>query len=213
MIRLDRLPADPDTPEWALAVSRTRSQAVGLFGRPDGSPKHPVWRLLDRRGQFVANGALIHHAVLQDRGGARLFRADLDGRQVSVAEGVLVQTPAEQLSPAARLDLARMLVALDLSSFPPPDQTQATDIETPPSDEDASDETAPTTGAKFYTVLHCGRSMLLMSDVPRLGPLAAADSEAKMVAAAVQDATKVSSIRSATCNMMSGPRFRPATSL
>jgi S1-C subfamily serine protease len=192
LIRLDRLPADPDTPEWALAVSHTRWQAVGLFGHPEGSARRPAWHPLDRSRQVVANGALVHRAVLADRDGERLYRADFDGRQVSLAEGVLERAPAGQLPPAARLDLARLLLALDLSSFPPPDQTQATDIETPPSDEEAGDETAPTTGPKFYTVLHCGRSMLLMSDVPRLGTLAAADPDAKMVAAAVQAGTKVS---------------------
>lgn len=191
LIRLDRLPADPDTPEWALAVSRIRWQAVGLFGGAEAGTR-AVWHRLDRSRQFVANGALVHRAVLADRDGARLYRADLDGRQVSVSEGMLVRAPADQRPPAARLGLARLLLALDLSSFPPPDQTQATDIETPPSGEETTDESAPTTGPKFYTVLHCGRPMLLMSDVPRLGALAAAGADTKMVVAGVQGGANVS---------------------
>lgn len=196
LIRLEPLPADPATPEWALAVAQRRFQALGLYARAVGSGLMFAHNLGRWKGESVANGALVRRVVQQTKEeDARVYRVDLEGRGVSLAEGAVVETREEQAPADTKAALAQALAAVALATFAPPDRTQAGAIAVAPTADDDADSVPATPGATLYPAVKCGVRFLLMSRVPTFGALAAGGPDAAAVASAVQQAAGVSADR------------------
>lgn len=191
LIRLTALPPNPATPEWAFAVARTRWRNLLALSKTAGSGLFTETRVPGWSRLHVSNGALVRRTVMTGRDGIRVYRTDLAGRGATLSVGAVARTPDGNVPAEERLEWVRALAAVELTSFPPPDQTQPSEMGALP-DENDTEGSAPDAGPKLYPVIACGLHFLRLSAVPTIGALAAAFPSALSLAATVRDSASVS---------------------
>jgi Trypsin-like peptidase domain len=188
LVRLERLPDHPATPEWALSVAQRRFQALIRYSNEIKDGVGPAPNLIDWDTETVTNGALLFRGVRKARNGdARIYRADLDGRGVSLAEAAVIDIAEDQAPTETRLALARALNAVALATFAPPDRSQAGEK---PSVVPDDGEGGP--GRPIYPWTRCGVQFQLMSSVPTFAELLARRKDAATVATSVQQIADLS---------------------